>query len=70
MVMCPNEVACVEARQNRHQFRFVVDDIERMIGIVALSGGESLDDLVRSEGSKSVGLRDPDGNTIELIQYL
>jgi predicted enzyme related to lactoylglutathione lyase len=70
LLFCPNEIAGVVAEQNREQFRIVVDDLEKVRQQAIEAGGSALDDVRITTTSKIAGLRDPDGNTIELIQYL
>lgn len=69
LLFCPNEIAGVVADQNRQQFRFVVDDLEEMRTKIIQSGGTLLDDMHETSTIISCGLRDPDGNTLELIEY-
>jgi predicted enzyme related to lactoylglutathione lyase len=67
LLVCPNEIAGVDASQSRHQLRFVVDDIEDVLAHVPLAGG-SLLNRDRVGGRLVVGISDPDGNTYELIE--
>ncbi len=65
-VICPNEIAGVEAQQSRHQLTFRVADLSGLLQIVEIAGGS-----VHTSAAESVIgaiLRDPDGNTIEVIQ--
>jgi predicted enzyme related to lactoylglutathione lyase len=68
LLMCPNEIARVDAQQNRHQFRFAVEDLARVIAAVREAGGESLGDIQMEGDAKLWSARDPEGNTIEFIQ--
>lgn len=70
LLFCPNSIAQVDARHNRHQLRFVVDDLEAIIAQVTAAGGVSCDDIHANAQMKSAAVEDPDGNTIEFIQYL
>lgn len=70
LLFCPNSIAQVDARQNRHQLRFVVDDLEGIIAQAAAAGGRSRNDIHANTHMKSAAVEDPDGNTIEFIQYL
>jgi hypothetical protein len=58
------------AEQNRHQFRFVVDDVDALRLRASQLGGAALDDLHVTATSKSGSVSDPEGNTTELIQLL
>jgi hypothetical protein len=65
-IICPNEVAGVQAEQSRHQLAFRVVDLSDLLQNVKSAGGiietQATDFLTRAI------LRDPDGNTIEVIQ--
>jgi len=66
LVICPNEIAGVEAEQSRHQLAFRVVDLSGLLQNVKSAGGiietQATDFLTRAL------LRDRDGNTIEVIQ--
>jgi catechol-2,3-dioxygenase len=66
LTLCPNEIAGVEAEQSRHQLAFRVPDLSGLLQIVEIAGGGI--DTVPAEAVVSAILRDPDGNTIEVIQ--
>jgi predicted enzyme related to lactoylglutathione lyase len=70
LLFCPNEIAGVVAEQNRHQFRFVVDDVDALRLKASQLGGGMLDDGRVTTTSKSGSVSDPEGNTIEFIQAL
>ncbi len=70
LLFCPNSIAHVDARQNRHQLRFVVDDLEGILAQTAAAGGRSRDEIHGNLQMKAAAVEDPDGNTIEFIQYL
>lgn len=65
LVLCPNEIADVDARQNRHQFRVAVSDVDATVATVLALGGRVLHDDTTG-GHRLVGIADPDGNTYEL----
>ena len=66
LIICPNEIAGVQAEQSRHQLTFRVVDLSYLLQNVELAGGiietQATDSLTRTI------LRDPDGNTLEVIQ--
>jgi predicted enzyme related to lactoylglutathione lyase len=64
VLFCPNDIAKVEAKQNRQQFRFVVDDLKTIRDRVTAYGGSILNSK-SSENVDVMGVMDPDGNTIE-----
>ncbi len=70
LTLCPNSIAGVEARQNRQQFRFEVDDIEAAMRRGLASHGGEINPVDEYKGAKVASLADPDGNTIELTQRL
>lgn len=79
LLLCPNDIAGVVAEQSRHQFTIGVPDLSTALRAVEETRG-SVEDIRRedstgeSEGDTGTGkptsasLRDPDGNTIELVQ--
>ena len=66
ILICPNEVARVEAEQSRHQLAVRVADLKSLLGQVESAGG--LIETPITESMTEAILRDPDGNTIEVIQ--
>ena len=67
LLLCPNEIAGVDARQARHQLLVSVPDL-RAARRLAIENGGSADEPVRTGGRETVILRDPDGNTLELME--
>ena len=65
-IICPNEIAGVEAKQSRHQLTFRVPDLIGLLQIVEIAGGGV--HTAPAELIVSAIIRDPDGNTIEVIQ--
>jgi predicted enzyme related to lactoylglutathione lyase len=66
LIICPNEIAGVEAEQSRHQLTLRVADLSSLLQMVEAAGG-----IIESSATDSLTraiLRDPDGNTIELTQ--
>ena len=66
LVICPNEIAGVEAKQSRHQLTLRVADLLGLLQLVEIAGGGV--HTAAAESVVSAILRDPDGNTIEVIQ--
>jgi len=66
LVICPNEIAGVEAEQSRHQLTIRVADLLGLLQLVEIAGGGI--HTSAAEAIVSAILRDPDGNTIEVIQ--
>lgn len=67
-VLCPKEVAGVQADQNTIQLRFVVEDITRAVEAATKAGGQVIDAVRSADGAKTAAVRDPDGNSVELIE--
>jgi len=66
ILICPNEIAGVKAEQSRHQLAFQVKDLKSLLVRVEAVGG--LIETPITESMTEAVLRDPDGNTIEVIQ--
>ena len=66
LVICPNEIAGVEAEQSRHQLTLRVVDLSGLLQNVESAGG-TIETPVSDLSTRAI-LRDPDGNTIEVIQ--
>ncbi len=70
LLLCPNILTQIEATKNRQQLRVVVDDIQETIAVAVNAGGQKLGDIHATDEAIVAGICDPDGNSIELIQYL
>jgi len=68
LLLCPNEIARADARQNRHQLRFVVADVGSTMRLALEAGATLLNDISDQDGEKIGSVRDPDGNSIEFSQ--
>ena len=66
ILICPNEVARVEAEQSRHQLVLQVADLMSLLGQVEAAGGRI--ETPMTESMTEAIVRDPDGNTIEVVQ--
>lgn len=67
-VICPNDLAGVEAQKSRHQFSYIVSDVAAMAE-QAIAAGGTVDQQAQDDGdSRTRTLLDPDGNSIVLIQ--
>lgn len=67
-LFCPNDIAGVEAKQNRHQFDYITNEIEKIIERGLASGGSIHSELLKTDTESTVTLFDPDGNTMNFIQ--
>lgn len=67
-ILCPNTIAQVDANQSRIQLRLRVTDLEGTLDKAYANGGVFLDETA-NENAQIVSLRDPDGNSLELIYW-
>jgi predicted enzyme related to lactoylglutathione lyase len=67
-ILCPNTIAQVDAKQSRIQLRLRVDDIDEIIEKAKANGGTVFQDSA-NENARIGALRDPDGSSIEIIQW-
>jgi len=70
LLFCPKTIAGITATENTVQLRFVVEDIEETIANCSQSGGEVIAELQIDDKAKTVAFRDPDGNSIEVIEII
>ena len=64
VLFCPAELAGNTAKQNRHQFDIIVPNLNEILVKAILTGGEKMGDIEEDEQSLSVGIYDPDQNSI------
>lgn len=62
VLLCPNDVARVDARQNRKQLTFTVDDLDALAVRAERAGGS-----IVNRSAEALGVSDPDGNTLEFV---
>ncbi len=68
-VVCPNSVAQVDAKQNRQQFSFAVDDAAAAHQRGLDHGGSTMEPGIQhDDDAVRAWLYDPDGNSLELLQ--
>lgn len=67
-MLCPKDLAGVDANINTVQIRLVIDDVETAYHTGLNSGGSNLSGVQEIEGRLHASLRDPDGNSLEIIQ--
>ena len=66
LLLCPNEIAGVQAEQSRHQLALRVADLSDFLQLVETAGGTL--ETPMTDSMTSAVLRDPDGNTVEISQ--
>ena len=70
LLFCPAEIASNTADQNRHQLDILVPDLNQLLILVKKYGGEVMADIIEEDNVISVGVYDPDKNSILFKQYL
>ncbi len=70
ILFCPAELAGNKAVQNRHQFDIIVPSLELTADIVNNNGGELMGEIVEDEYFRSLGVYDPDKNTLVFKEVL
>ncbi|WP_281986942.1 VOC family protein [Aquimarina aggregata] len=65
---CPAELANNSAKQNRHQLTIEVDNLRELTNMIKEKGGKIIGEIVDGESEISVGIYDPDGNSLVLKQ--
>lgn len=64
-LICPNEIAGVNAQQARHQLHLSVSDVGATVAHAEEMGGAVLEQT-QDDGTRTVTIRDPDNNTLVL----
>lgn len=67
-MLCPKELARVDANINTVQLRFVVPDVAGSYEAGLATGGAELTAPAEIEGRLHASMRDPDGNSFEFVQ--
>lgn len=70
LLLCPAELAQNMAEQNRHQFDIVVDDLDQLLQVAKSHGGQMMSHVTEDGGFLSVGLYDPDRNSMVFKQKM
>lgn len=68
LLICPAEFAGNHSEQTRHQLDITVPDLDDVIEKVKNYGGEIIDEVTLSENKRSIGIYDPDKNSMILIE--
>ncbi|MEM8510206.1 MAG: VOC family protein [Bacteroidota bacterium] len=66
--LCPASLAKNTAKQNRHQLEVLVAHIEKTMELVVRYGGRSMGAIEEIENTISMGIYDPDNNSLVLKQ--
>ncbi|MBN3555776.1 VOC family protein [Fictibacillus nanhaiensis] len=68
LLFCPNEMLGIKAEKNNIQFTVQVSNLEEILSKASQCGGKQIQGINREESRSSVGILDPDGNSIELLE--
>jgi predicted enzyme related to lactoylglutathione lyase len=68
LLLCPKAIAGIDATQNNIQLRFQVENLSQITTQCVESGGTIINEITESTEVNIGAVRDPDGNSIELIQ--
>lgn len=66
LLLCPAEIAEIEAEVNRHQFNLDVNDLDKAVEMVLANGGSVKKESKAVPGMRVITVFDPDGNSIVL----
>ncbi|MDN5210600.1 VOC family protein [Fulvivirgaceae bacterium BMA12] len=69
MLMCPADIARNTARQNRHQFDIIVKSLDNYKQKILENGGVLIENVTENNDCYAMGFKDPDGNSMVLIEY-
>ncbi len=70
LLFCPNEMLKIKAEKNNIQLTVQVNDLEQVLHKVIQFGGKQIQELPKSVNEAVLGIADPDGNTIELVEII
>jgi predicted enzyme related to lactoylglutathione lyase len=70
ILLCPNTLAGVKAEQSRHQFEYIVNDLDQVVRAALAAGGSLQGKVDITPQHKIATILDPDGNTTVFIQEL
>ncbi len=65
-VICPNDIAGVDATRARHQLKFDIADVDEAVRLAQNAGGTIHTAPYDSDGRRAAVLCDPDNNLIEI----
>lgn len=68
LTLVPNSLAKVEAKQNRQQLSFRVQDLDATLNQARQAGGAQHGEVLTAPEGRLGAVKDPDGNTIEFLQ--
>jgi len=68
LMLVPNSIAQVDAKRNRHQFQFIVDDVDSIMATALNNHGTLLDEAGQRGERVSGSVYDPDENSIVFFQ--
>ena len=68
VLLCPAEIARNTATQNRYQFHFAVSNLDRVIETAKENGGQLMGEMIIDANRKSIGIADPDLNSLVFFE--
>ena len=68
LLLCPNTIAGVDAKQSRHQFDYDTEDLDVVVKSALDSGGSVMGDIAENDKQRYATIIDPDGNTMNFYQ--
>ncbi|MEO1165558.1 MAG: VOC family protein [Chloroflexota bacterium] len=69
LLFCPNSITNINAEKNRIQWQITVDDVRGLVAKAETHGGTAYGECHESDSMIAWGIADPDGNSIELMQW-
>ncbi len=70
LLLCPAEIAEIDAKQNRHQLNLDVNDLDKAVELVLANGGTTKKHEKQIPGMRAITVYDPDGNSLVLRENL
>lgn len=68
LLLCPAELAQNTAKQNRHQLEFMTSDLSQFLLVAIDAGGSQMGEISDDGEFRSVGIYDPDKNSMVFKQ--
>ncbi|MBD7965840.1 VOC family protein [Fictibacillus norfolkensis] len=70
LLFCPNEMLGIKAEKNNIQFTVQVSNLDEVLAKVLQYGGVPIQEIIQEETQYKIGILDPDGNSIELLESI
>lgn len=66
VLLCPRDIAGITAEENTIQLEFEIKNLDEKVALAKKFRGSVISDIQEDDQCKTVALRDPDGNSLEL----